>query len=89
MFGEINFISLLKWKKKKQPSYLHGQVAGLMEYILVYGKKITKVDNLSLGTRKNINTRVDNSSNAINKIGIPFSWIINISPLNSINRKVY
>ena len=67
MFGEKNFISLLKWKKKKQPSYLHGQVAGLMEYILVYGKKITKVDNLSLGTRKNINTRVDNSSNAISK----------------------
>jgi adenine-specific DNA-methyltransferase len=67
MFGEKNFISLLKWKKKKQPSYLHGQVAGLMEYILVYGKKITKVDNLSLGTRKNINTRVDNSSNAISE----------------------
>ena len=67
MFGEKNFISLLKWKKKKQPSYLHGQVAGLMEYILVYGKKIKKVDNLSLGTRKNINTRVDNSSNAISE----------------------
>ncbi|MBE3128573.1 MAG: site-specific DNA-methyltransferase [Actinobacteria bacterium] len=67
MFGEKNFISLLKWKKKKQPSYLHGQVAGLMEYILVYGKKITKVDNLSLDTRENINTRVDNSSNAISE----------------------
>jgi adenine-specific DNA-methyltransferase len=67
MFGENNFISILKWKKKKQPSYLHGQVAGLMEYILAYGKNISKVDNLSLDTRENINTRVDNSSNAISE----------------------
>lgn len=67
LFGENNFISILKWKKKKQPSYLHGQVAGLMEYILAYGRNISKVDNFSLDTRENINTRVDNSSNAISE----------------------
>ena len=31
IFGEINYIQTLKWKRKKQPSYLHGQVASIIE----------------------------------------------------------
>lgn len=45
IFGESNFISLLKWKKKKQPSFL-SKVAGVIEYILVYAKHYEDVPKL-------------------------------------------
>src|SRR3990167_5656393 len=38
VFGEENFVANLKWKRKKQPSYLHGHVAGVIEYVIVYAK---------------------------------------------------
>lgn len=65
IFGEENYVSTLHWKKKKQPSYLHGQVAGIMEYILIYSNNRELVDKLSLSSTTDSNTRVDNSSNQI------------------------
>jgi len=67
VFGEENYVSTLHWKKKKQPSYLHGQVAGVMEYILVYSKNRNNIDKLSLSTPTDSNTRVDNATNQISK----------------------
>lgn len=67
IFGEENFISTLHWKKKKQPSYLHGQVAGVMEYILVFGKNRTNLEKLSLNSTTDSNTRVDNATNQISQ----------------------
>ena len=67
IFGEENFISTLHWKKKKQPSYLHGQVAGVMEYILVVGKNRTNLEKLSLNSTTDSNTRVDNATNQISQ----------------------
>ena len=64
---EGNHIGTLHWKKKKQPSYLHGQIAGVMEYILVYGRDKSKVDKLSISSPEDSNTRVDNGSNAESK----------------------
>lgn len=67
IFGEENFIATLHWKKKKQPSYLHGQVAGVMEYILVFGKNRNNLDKLSLYATSDSNTRVDNATNQISQ----------------------
>lgn len=67
IFGEENYISTLHWKKKKQPSYLHGQVAGVMEYILIYSKNRNNIDKLSLSTPTDSNTRVDNANNQISQ----------------------
>ena len=67
IFGENNFVSTLHWKKKKQPSYLHGQVAGIMEYILVYAKDRNKLDKLSLSSPTDSNTRVDNATNQVSE----------------------
>ena len=67
IFGEENFIATLHWKKKKQPSYLHGQVAGVMEYILIFGKNRNNLDKLSLYATSDSNTRVDNATNQISQ----------------------
>ena len=67
IFGEINFVSTLHWKKKKQPSYLHGQVAGVMEYVLIYSKNRLNLDKLSLSTPTDSNTRVDNANNQLSE----------------------
>lgn len=65
IFGEPNYITTLHWKKKKQPSYLHGQVAGVMEYILIYAKNRNNIDKLSLSSPTDSNTRIDNATNQI------------------------
>lgn len=67
IFGEENFISTLHWKKKKQPSYLHGQVAGVMEYILVFGKNRNHLEKLSLSSTTDLNARIDNATNQISQ----------------------
>ena len=63
IFDEDNYVATLHWKKKKQPSYLHGQVAGVMEYILIYCKDRNSLDKLSITTPTDSNTRVDNANN--------------------------
>ncbi|MEG1821217.1 MAG: site-specific DNA-methyltransferase, partial [Malacoplasma sp.] len=67
IFDEENYVSTLHWKKKKQPSYLHGQVAGVMEYILVYSKHRNQLDKLSLSTPTDSNARIDNASNQVSE----------------------
>ena len=63
VFGEENFIGTLKWKRKKQPSFLHGQISKVMEYIVIYSKNKEKVEKLSIEKRTDGNTRIDNGSN--------------------------
>jgi len=48
LFGERNLVGILKWKRKKQPSFLHNQIAGMAEYILVYARNINSAPKLSL-----------------------------------------
>lgn len=67
IYGEENFVGSLKWKRKKQPSYLHGQIAKVMEYILVYAKNINNLEKLSIEQRTDTNTRLDNGSNALSE----------------------
>ncbi len=65
IYGEENFVGCLKWKRKKQPSYLHGQIAKVVEYILVYAKNIDNLDKLSIDKRTDSNTRLDNATNLV------------------------
>lgn len=69
-FGEANFVHCLKWKRKKQPSFLHGHVASVVEYILIYSKEKIKLEKLSIETRSDGNTRVDNAANTISERNI-------------------
>jgi len=48
IFGPQNFVGVLKWKKKKQPSFLHGQLSSVTEYIIVFAKDIKRLGKLSL-----------------------------------------
>lgn len=63
IFGDTNFIGQLHWKRKKQPSYLHGNIAGVMEYITVFAKNRVKAPKLAIATTTDSTTRVDNASN--------------------------
>lgn len=63
IFDEANFVATLHWKKKKQPSFLHGQVAGVMEYVLVVAKDRSKIAELSVASPTDSNTRIDNAAN--------------------------
>ena len=84
IFGEENYVSTLHWKKKKQPSYLHGQVAGVMEYILIYAKNRTNLDKLSLSTPTDSNTRVDNAQNQLSERIIKKGIRVKLSPDKNI-----
>lgn len=63
VFGESNFIDLLKWKKKKQPSFLATHTAKIMEYILVYAKNKHKLEKLSIEGTTDSTKKVINISN--------------------------
>lgn len=50
VLGIKNYISTIIWEKKKKPSFLHGQMAGVTDFILVYGKDRSKVEAFTAGT---------------------------------------
>ena len=62
IFGENNFIANLKWKKKKQPSFL-SNVAGILEYVLVYSKNSTLIKKLSVEQLQDSDKPVINAGN--------------------------
>lgn len=63
IFGEENFVEVLKWKKKKQPSFLATHTAKVMEYILVYSKNKEKLEKLSIDGTSDSTKKVINVSN--------------------------
>ncbi len=66
IFDESNFISILKWKKKKQPSFL-SKVAGVIEYILVYAKQYDNVPKLFGDKLADDDKPIINASNNISE----------------------
>src|SRR5690606_5702614 len=42
IFDRKNYVGMLHWKKKKQPSFL-SKIAGVMEVILIYAKNESKI----------------------------------------------
>ena len=63
IFGEENFIECLKWKRKKQPSFLAKHTAKIMEYILIYAKNGNSLEKLSIENLSDATKKVINISN--------------------------
>ena len=63
IFGENNFIVNLKWKKKKQPSFL-SNVAGILEYVLVYAKHASLIKKLSVEQLSDSDKPIINAGNS-------------------------
>ncbi|WP_462424582.1 site-specific DNA-methyltransferase [Fusobacterium ulcerans] len=63
IFGENNFIDILKWKKKKQPSFLATHIAKVMEYVLIYSKNSSELEKISIEGTTDLTKKVVNISN--------------------------
>ena len=63
IFGESNFVECLKWKRKKQPSFLSKHTAKVMEYILVYAKNYSILEKLSIESISDSTKKVINLTN--------------------------
>jgi adenine-specific DNA-methyltransferase len=63
IFGEENFIECLKWKRKKQPSFLATHTAKVMEYVLVYAKNYSELEKLSIEGISDATKKVVNLTN--------------------------
>lgn len=69
VFETKNYLGMLHWKKKKQPSFL-SRIAGVMEVVLVYAKNEAQVKKLLGGETTDSTKRVDNNSNPKQKMHI-------------------
>lgn len=67
IFGEKNYINVLKWKRKKQPSFLSSHIAPVMEYVLVFAKNRENLSKLSVEKVSDNNKKVINISNAVSE----------------------
>lgn len=63
IFGETNFIDVLMWKRKKQPSFLAKHTAKVMEYVLIYSKNSSSLEKLSIEGTSDSTKKVINISN--------------------------
>ena len=63
VFLEKNFVEVLKWKRKKQPSFLARHTASVMEYVLVYARDYYLLDKLSIEGASDATKKVLNISN--------------------------
>jgi adenine-specific DNA-methyltransferase len=66
IFNENNYIATLKWKKKKQPSFL-SNVANIIEYIIVYSKNANFIKKLSLNSLNDSDKPIINGSNRLSE----------------------
>jgi site-specific DNA-methyltransferase (adenine-specific) len=81
VFGDSNYINALKWKRKKQPSFLSRHIAPVMEYILIFAKNSNYMGKLSVESVSDLTKKVINISNAsterIFKEGVEVKGITN------------
>ena len=63
VFGEGNFVDVLHWKRKKQPSFLAKHTAKVMEYVIVYAKNENELGKLSIETLSDATKKVVNLTN--------------------------
>ena len=67
VFGEKNYINALKWKRKKQPSFLSRHIAPVMEYILIFAKDSSTLGKLSIEKVSDATKKVINISNPLSE----------------------
>lgn len=65
IFKEKNFIEMLKWKRKKQPSFLAKHTAAVMEYVLVYAHDFSLLEKLSIDTVSDSTKKILNIANQV------------------------
>lgn len=65
IFKEKNFIEMLKWKRKKQPSFLAKHTAAVMEYVMVYARDFTLLEKLSIDTVSDSTKKILNIANQV------------------------
>ena len=78
IFGEENFVDCLKWKRKKQPSFLAKHTAQVMEYILVYGKNAHFLEKLSIEGTSDSTKKVVNLTNQYSERIFPKGVLVKI-----------
>ena len=78
IFGEENFVDCLKWKRKKQPSFLAKHTAQVMEYILVYGKNVHFLEKLSIEGTSDSTKKVTNLTNQYSERIFPKGVLVKI-----------
>lgn len=81
IFGESNYINALKWKRKKQPSFLSKHIAPVMEYVLIFAKNSESMGKLSVESVSDSTKKVINISNVeserVFKKGVEVKGLIN------------
>lgn len=88
IFERKNLISILKWKKKKQPSFL-SVVADITEYIVVYARDKSKIDKLSIDVLSDSDKPIINSSNKETKRHFEAGLRVKDSNVTVIQKGIY
>ena len=88
IFGNQNCISILKWKKKKQPSFL-SMVADIMEYIVVFSKNKEYVNKLSVDSLSDSDKPIINASNKEVERTFESGLRVKAVGLKKINKGIY
>lgn len=50
VFGPENYVGTVVWERTRRPSYLHGQLAGTLDFLLVYARDRTRLPPFVSGT---------------------------------------
>lgn len=78
IFGEENFVDCLKWKRKKQPSFLAKHTSQVMEYILVYSKNSIELEKLSIEGTSDSTKKVVNLTNQYSERMFPKGVLVKL-----------
>ncbi|MDQ1162830.1 adenine-specific DNA-methyltransferase [Chryseobacterium sp. SORGH_AS 447] len=89
VFGEENFIECLKWKRKKQPSFLAKHTAKVMEYILVYSKNFNNLEKLSIERISDSTKKIINLTNPYSERIFSKGVIVKLGDNGVISKGVY
>ena len=50
VFGSANYVGTVVWERTRRPSYLHGQLAGTLDFLLVYARDRSQLPPFVSGT---------------------------------------
>lgn len=89
VFGEENFVECLKWKRKKQPSFLATHTAKIIEYILIYAKNHFELEKLSIEKISDATKKVVNLTNPNSERIFPKGVRVKIGKEGIIPRGTY
>lgn len=89
VFGEENFVECLKWKRKKQPSFLATHTAKVIEYILIYAKNHFELEKLSIEKISDATKKVVNLTNPNSERIFPKGVRVKIGKEGIIPRGTY